>query len=285
MHSGTFITLFVIFMFAFTLLVGKNRFHTRKETRVQKDADGFALVLILLGGLLVFTPEFVFLRDLFGYRINTIFKFYFQAWLMWGIAASFGTVVLVRSLKGTLAIAFKVGMLILLGATMVYPYFGLLSKTNGFHSQSGWTLDGTAYLKSSSPDEAEAMAWLKQAPLGVLAEAIGGSYTNYARMSTNSGQPTVLGWEFHEIQWRGSAEKLGSRHQDIERLYCSNQWEETEQIINQYNIRYIVVGDLEQSTYMPNGGSCSMGLQINKFEQHLIPVFRKDHIVIYLVNN
>ena len=284
-HSGTFITLFVIFMFAFTLLVGKNRYHTRKETRVQKDANGFALVLILLGGLLVFTPEFVFLRDLFGYRINTIFKFYFQAWLMWGIAASFGTVVLVRSLKGTLAIAFKVGMLILLGATMVYPYFGLLSKTNGFHSQSGWTLDGTAYLKSSSPDEAEAMAWLKQAPLGVLAEAIGGSYTNYARMSTNSGQPTVLGWEFHEIQWRGSAEKLGSRHQDIERLYCSNQWEETEQIINQYNIRYIVVGDLEQSTYMPNGGSCSMGLQINKFEQHLIPVFRKDHIVIYLVNN
>ena len=44
--------------------------------------DVFALLLIGLALLLAYSVEFVYLRDLFGTRMNTVFKFYYQAWVM-----------------------------------------------------------------------------------------------------------------------------------------------------------------------------------------------------------
>ena len=49
---------------------------------------GFALLLTVSGLLLVLAPEFVFLRDVFNARSNTIFKLYYQAWLLFGVAAA-----------------------------------------------------------------------------------------------------------------------------------------------------------------------------------------------------
>jgi uncharacterized membrane protein len=49
----------------------------------------------------------------------------------------------------------------------------------------------------------------------VVAEAVGGAYSNYARISIYTGLPTVLGWGNHEGQWRDGS-LLGSRQSDIE---------------------------------------------------------------------
>ena len=50
---------------------------------------GFALLLIGMGMALAFAAEFFYLRDNFGVRINTVFKFYYQVWALWSIAAAF----------------------------------------------------------------------------------------------------------------------------------------------------------------------------------------------------
>ncbi len=52
--------------------------------------DIFALLMIGLALLLAYSVEFVYLRDLFGTRMNTVFKFYYQAWVMLALAAAFG---------------------------------------------------------------------------------------------------------------------------------------------------------------------------------------------------
>ena len=52
-------------------------------------ATGFALLLIAMGAALAFAVEFFYLRDNFGARINTIFKFYYQVWALWSIAGAF----------------------------------------------------------------------------------------------------------------------------------------------------------------------------------------------------
>ena len=245
-------------------------------------SHNYALLLSLIAGLLVLIPEFIFLRDLFGYRINTIFKFYFLAWLMWGIVASYACIVLWNRLRTPWQIVFRVGMVLLLGLALIYPVLGLWTKTNSF-KPSQWTLDGTAHLVNSSPDEAAAMAWLQKAPLGVVAEAVGGSYTTFARMSAHSGQPTVLGWEFHEIQWRGGTEEMGSRKADIERLYCLPSWHEALQILYQYDIRYVVVGAKERIEYAAGSQSCPTGLSDTKFIRNLPVVFQQGDMTIYEV--
>ena len=63
--------------------------HTAHANAWCPPATGFTLLLIGMGLCLVMIPEFVYLRDNFGSRINTIFKFYYQAWTVWSLALAY----------------------------------------------------------------------------------------------------------------------------------------------------------------------------------------------------
>jgi uncharacterized membrane protein len=243
----------------------------------------FTVLLVLLGVLLVFGVEFFYLRDQFGWRMNTIFKFYFQAWMLWSIAAAYGSIVLLRVLRGYWEVVFSLGLSLILAASLVYPFFSLFSKTNGFQTLER-SLDSSVHLQREDPDSWAAIQWLKSAPPGVIAEAVpvtGGSYTNYARMATYSGKPNLLGWVGHESQWRGGGEAMGDRQRDLALLYCTRDWSEASQILDKYNIRYLVVGPLERSAYQPDPSYCPAGLVEAKFVRYLTPVFESGGVTIY----
>lgn len=284
---GTLLTIGLILIFGFTLVL---------PSKMNSDQDGepigngqhqvsnhFVLLMILVGAFLVFVPEFVYLRDLFGYRLNTVFKFYFQTWILWSLASAYIVAVLWKNLTGIWKPVFQGIVVVVTGLTLLYPYFGFLERTNHFQPAKGLTLDGAAYLENTSPDEVLAIDWLKDAPLGVIAEAVGGSYSQYARFSVHTGLPTVLGWDFHEIQWRGTSERLGSRRSDIETLYCGPRWEEASNVISNYEIRYIVVGALERTTYTQNNPNCPNGLQEDKFIENLTLAYENGSVRIYVV--
>jgi YYY domain-containing protein len=233
----------------------------------------FILLMIALAGLLILGPEFLYLRDNFVYRINTVFKFYFQAWLLLSLAAAFAVAVMLSELRGLVSVLYTVAMVVVIGAGLVYPVFSLLSKTDNFkfaHPEAR-TLDGAAYLANTMPDDYQAIQFLQQLDPGVVVEAVGGQYSEYARVSTFSGFPTVLGWPGHEGQWRDHALQ-GSREQDIETLYTTGDWVATQAIIDRYDIRYIYVGNLERSTYQVNE---------EKFNRFLKPVYQQGSVTIY----
>ena len=257
---------------------------TFQETHTPLELSGaFVVLLIFTGLLLVLAPEFVYLRDMFGWRMNTIFKFYFQAWLIWGIAAVFGAVILIIRLKGFWSLLFRLGLALLFLASLTYPVLSLWSKTNGFRP-GNWSLDSTAYFTPISAEETAAIEWLKTAPYGVVAEAVpetGGSYSEFARAATFTGLPGVLGWVGHENQWRGGNQAIGSRQSDLERLYCSREWEEARSLLDQYQIRYVFVGKLERAVYVPKAGVCPSGMIEAKFQRHLNRAFEMGDVVIY----
>jgi len=97
----------------------------------------------------------------------------------------------------------------------------LWTKTNGFKPVTGFNLDGAAYFEQQSPDDMAGIRWLRDAPPGVVVEAVGSSYSEYGRVATLSGQPNVLGWPGHESQWRGGSAEMGSRQPDIELIYAA----------------------------------------------------------------
>ena len=241
--------------------------------RVEMKVEYFILILVLFGALLTLFPEYFYLRDQFGWRMNTIFKFYFQAWILWGIAAAAGSAILFRALKSWQSRVFQIVWIVIILAGLTYPSVMLWNKTNGF-SMREWTLDGNAYIEKYNPGDYAAIVWLQQAPLGVITEAVGGSYTDYARVSTRSGQPTVLGWPGHESQWRGGGEEMGSRYGDIQLLYETRDWIEASRLLESYNVRYVYVGNLERSTYKVN---------LEKFDQMLYVVYQNGEVTIYEV--
>ena len=244
-----------------------------EATDTDLKAEHFVLFLVLAGVGLTLFPEDFYLRDLFGNRMNTIFKFYFQTWMLWGIAAAFATTILWHELRKWRHTLFTILWVLVIGAALVYPCVMLLNKTNSFKPQQ-WTLDGNAYIQVYHPDEYLAMNWLKSQPMGVVAEAVGGSYTEYARVSEQTGFPTVLGWPFHEYQWRGGYTEVGNREQDIKTLYETNDWIQADTIIAEYNIRYIYVGYLENSSYHVSS---------SKFDQNLQVVYQNQSVTIYEV--
>jgi uncharacterized membrane protein len=150
---------------------------------------------------------------------------------------------------------------------------GFLTKTNNFRPASGFTLNDFDRVQREIPDEAAAMLWLRSAPDGIEAEAVGGAYSAYARVSIYTGLPTVLGWGNHEGQWRDYSLQ-GSREQDIATLYTTPDWNTAHDIIARYNIRYIYIGSLERSTYRVNE---------EKFKLFLKPVFQQGIVTIYEV--
>ena len=241
--------------------------------RSEMGTSSFVLLMIALGALLIIGPDFLYLRDNFGTRINTIFKFYYQAWLVLNLAAAYGVIVLFRNLRGAENVAFSLvfGLVLLVGLT--YPVLSLPNKTNDFNPPFGYTLDDFDRVQRENPDEAAAIQWLRTAPDGIVAEAVGGAYSSYARISIYTGLPTVLGWGNHEGQWRDQALQ-GNRESDIEALYTTNDWATTQEIISRYDIRYVYVGHLERSTYRVNE---------EKFNRFLKPVFQQGSVTVYEV--
>jgi YYY domain-containing protein len=262
-YIGSLITLLA-------LLIPTLAFLFKSETN---SSSSFVLLMIALGVLLILGPDFLYLRDNFGYRINTVFKFYYQAWIVLSLASAYGIVVLLRNLRGAANALFSVIFAIVLVIGLTYPAIGIFSKTNNFKPSFGYTLDDFDRIQRENPDEAAAILWLPSAPDGVVAEAVGGSYSQYGRISIYTGLPTVLGWPGHEDQWRDQALQ-GSRKQDIETLYSSNDWVATQEIIDRYNIRYILVGNLERTTYQVNE---------DKFNRFLKPVFQQGNVTVYEV--
>jgi uncharacterized membrane protein len=146
-----------------------------------------------------------------------------------------------------------------------------LTKTNNLNP-TYFTLDGTYYIERDAPDEMAAIQWLRQAPMGVVAEAVGGSYSAYARISTQTGDPTVIGWPGHESQWGRNGSMLATRENAVQTLYTTRSWPEAQKILDTYNIRYVYIGDLERGKYPVNDA---------KFQGHLTQVYQNNSVSIY----
>jgi uncharacterized membrane protein len=230
-------------------------------------STGFALLLIGMGILLTLVPEFVYLRDNFGTRMNTVFKFYYQAWAMWSIAAAFGihaifSVTEGRRLSPVFKAAFGGVAVLIIGLGLLYPILGVTYRTTietgraTAFTLEPLTLDGGP--TTSSPDDYAATLCLGQLVQGddiVVASRVGGSYDIGIPPTGLAGRivgiPNLINWTGHQSQWRGNTyyEIAGSREGDIETIYRDPNWDRVQEIINRYGIDFVFFGDAEHSEY------------------------------------
>jgi uncharacterized membrane protein len=239
----------------------------------------FVLALAAVGLLLILGPEFVYLKDLFGTRMNTVFKFYYAAWVLLGLAAAYVATELwprQSSWKGAL----RALALLPLVLSLAYPLLATWTKASGFQPSRGFTLDGTTHLAADKPEDAAAIEWIRAfLPPGVIAEAPGGSYTEFGRIATHTGLQSVLGWEFHELQWRGSMAPQGTRKEDLRRLFETREPAELASLLRAYGIDYVYIGPLERQAFALTPPALA------KFEAVMDLVYVTDQVRIYAIRS
>jgi YYY domain-containing protein len=247
--------------------------------------DAFVLILVLWGACLALFPEYFYLRDFFGGRMNTVFKFYFQAWAFLSLAAAYGVARLWEAVRTVPAEGKPRRIYPLLASAAVLAflligslYFPLAVRTKMDESKypDEPTLDASAYLQWSHPEDAAAIQWMREniTDNGPLVEAVGNDYDEYAgRVATHTGIPGVLGWIGHEDQWRGTRAIHSPRIDDIEELYKTMDWFTAEEILARYGVRYVYFGLLEERMYGERG--------LEKFRLHLKVIYEADGVIIF----
>jgi len=254
-----------------------------KETPDHGTKGIFPLLLVLMGLLLTLAPEFVFLKDIFTTRMNTVFKFYFQAWVMWSLAGAWQMATWLkptgRTTKPALGRGIAAGLsLALIGVGLIYPILAIPTRSR--EQGTPWTLDGAAWLATSRPEDAAAIAWINENIPGspVIVEAPGDQHKAYVyegRVSALTGLPTVLGWGGHQLQWRGNYDEPANRETDLHRLMTTLDQAEAREILAKYGVGYVYVGRLERDRYAAQG--------LDKFDEMFPAVYDRDGVVLYQV--
>ena len=250
----------------------------------QRESSGkaFALLLATLGLLLIMGPELLFVDDFFGppsERMNTIFKLYYQAWLLLAAASGFAIYYWRSgrdSLTGwrrSLSTLWAVGAIALIIGALYYPAAASTSKAGTFTDA---TLNGLNFLKRSSSAEYDAIQFVR-AEIdrdGAILEAVG-EWFDSGLISRSTGVPTIFNWPGHQIQWRGSDDSFGGREQDVARIYETTDPLEARNLLAKYDVDYVYVGPRERSKHGEDG--------LAKFPDFMDSVFSQDNVEIYRV--
>jgi YYY domain-containing protein len=234
------------------------------------------LALMAAGIGLTLVVEIVVLDGDIG-RMNTVFKFYLQVWLMLSVACGAAAVWAWPAIRETrrLRAVWTVVLGVLVFAAALYPLTATPAKWGIRMSKDApHTLDGEAFLSyveygdtdyagnsvTIRPgDDLGAIDWLRRNVPGtpVIMEAHGGNpYRSIAaRIAMYTGLPNVIGWDWHQRQQRavvpGTA--VGNRIDDVNNFYNTPDPAAARSILDKYGVEYVVIGTLENAYYWPQG--------------------------------
>ncbi len=245
-------------------------------------SDVKRLVLFWVGTAFVITlmVEMVVVRGDIG-RMNTVFKFYLIAWALFAMSAAAALGWLLEPVRQWLPgwrISWQVAFGFLVFSAFLFTLYGTSAKIKDrWVTSAPHTLDGTAYIPyatytenypAGSPyappgqtalnmdlsQDYRAINWMKENIQGspVIVEANSPNlYRWYTRFTINTGLPGVVGWEWHQQQQRAvnPPDWVSKRLADIDQFYTTVDTAVTRQFLNLYQVKYIVVGQLEEVTY------------------------------------
>ena len=244
--------------------------------------DTVVLAMVLLGLAVTLALEFVYIDEPLGTRTNSLYKFYYQAWILFAIAAAYGfSRVLQAAARPALRKITSITWGLLVVGALFYPVAALPDRANHFRGQQ--TLDSLAYLRIGMADDMAAIQWLRvhAAPDAIILEAPAGDYGvgHDNIVSTLTGNPTLIGWWDHEIHWRGveSEQMIRERSDVAAQIYLANDPDTIKQLLARWHIDYLYVGNVERAHF----GLDDQNIQL--YDLALRPVFSQGGVRVYIL--
>ncbi len=263
----------VPFIFALAVLLAAVGIGVLLRDRPDGAQLGFALMLALVSLSLVVGLDFLRVEGDIE-RLNSIFKFYLQVWVLLGIASAYLLWRLFRTQRSFLARmpsvrqVWKVALAVLVLSAAIYPALGtqdrLRDRFAGYVTPL--TLNGVAFMEGTAyrdhsgemidlATDYEGIRWLQQNVEGspVVLEGVTPSYRWGGRVSMYTGLPSVIGWQWHQEQQRaGYAYVVGERTRDVQTIYSTLDVRTALDLIREYGVKYVYLGHLER-IYFPEG--------------------------------
>ena len=234
--------------------------------------DAFAHLLIFTGVLVLLGCEIVYMKDFLGggdwRRMNTLFKFYTQVWVIFGLAMGYALPKLwgwTREWRSRgWRWVWRSACAFLVFCALLYPVLGIPARVRQrfpMGSPPVGTLDGMAYMSVGIytwPDENhpieleydyEAIRWLQENVEGtpVVAEGRIDYYREGGmRVSSFTGLPALLGAHQGEQRYDW---QVGSRDGLARDFFNTRDVRRAQDIADQLAIRFVYVGQLERSVY------------------------------------
>ena len=241
-------------------------------------------------------------------RMNTVFKLYLNAWVLFGIVAAVAGWHLVvsgalrwRGPRSLITRLWTAMLVLLLLSVSIFPVLGTRARLADRFGPLPLTLDGAAYQQSalyhdpgpsgigSEPNsryplayDVEALEYMRKQIKGspVVLEAVTNQYRWTPRVAGYTGLPVVMGWEWHQTQQRGPYTPLvRQRIRDVNTMYSTLNQELLQQMLRQYQVEYIYVGPVEQ-LYYPEEGLEKLDAMLRG---SLDIFFQSDQVTIYRV--
>ncbi len=245
--------------------------------------DVFTVILFISAIGLLLIPELVYVEDIYSgehKRANTMFKLTYQAFIMFGLACGYVFVRIWKSAeKGWKHVTALVLTVIMIILPMIYPFkYAIPSWYKQMKPDQYEGLDGLAFLKREYPDDYALIEWLRENIQGqpTVLEANGDSYTYYGRISMATGLPTVQGWYVHEWLWRDDYNLVQARVDEVKAVYESADVNQTVDLLNKYEVQYIVIGQLERDKFPELQEDKLLSLGTVVFEMPAIKLIKLD---------
>jgi YYY domain-containing protein len=234
------------------------------------------LFMIGTGLALTLMVELIVLKGDLG-RMNTVFKFYMQAWTLLSLSAAvaFSWVLpaVDRFWSRGLKNAWITAAVFLIFSAALFPLLGGTDKIDDrMNPLAPHTLDGMAYMPYMTFNEKKydgtnvdmdlsqdykAILWMQENIQGspVIVE---GNVTEYRwgnRYTIYTGLPSVVGWNWHQRQQRALLPEtvVTDRVAAIGSFYNETDRQKTIDFLKKYDVSYIIVGVMEHTIYQPSG--------------------------------
>ncbi|HEY9086798.1 MAG TPA: DUF2298 domain-containing protein, partial [Anaerolineaceae bacterium] len=233
----------------------------------QPDQKRFVLFMIGTALVLTLAVEVIVLVGDIG-RMNTVFKFYLQAWTLLSLSAAAGLLWLLPAVRSawhpSWRGAWQGALAVLVFSAALFPLLAGLDKVKDRMSDAApHTLDGMAYMPYSVYyendhelkllEDYQAIRWMQENVTGspVIVEANVSEYRWGSRFTIYTGLPGVVGWNWHQRQQRAvtPSEWVTQRVDAIGQFYETTDRQQARDFLRMYHVRYIIVGQLEHALY------------------------------------